>query len=181
MRLTSILNQARVGLMALALTVATVTAALAADLTSGLTAGTVNTISALSNDEFTVVQATKLNATTTSATFNIPANTLNTPRIYLFGTNTGAGGISPSITQAPLKLDGVTLDGDTTATVYTDTVSTTNVLADVTTAAQIISATLDTSTRQLRVVAANVSTSEVLDVRVEYRIPAKYRWYRAYK
>lgn len=58
--------------------------------------------------------------------------------------------------------------------------SSTSALGSVTSAAPLISTTLDTSARYLKVVGANVSTTEVMDVRVEYRVPVKYRWYRQF-
>lgn len=150
----------------------------AADLTTGLTAGTWSTISTRSNDEYSIIKATKLNASTTSATIDIPANTLNTPRVYLFATTANDNGVSASIIQAPLNVAGVSVDSSSTT--FTDTVSSTSALGSVTSAAPLISTTLDTSARYLKVIGANISTTEVMDVRVEYRVPVKYRWYRQF-
>lgn len=181
MRLTTLMTQARVGLMALAFTVlslAGVSTVHAVDLTSGLTAGTWSTITTRHNDEYSVIKATKLNAGTTSTTLDIPANVLATPRVYLFATTANDNGVSASIIQAPLNVAGVSVDGS--STVLTDTVSSTSALGSVTSAAPLISTTLDTSARYLKVIGANVSTTEVMDVRVEYRVPVKYRWYRQF-
>ncbi len=147
-------------------------------LTNGLTAGTWSTITTRSNDEYSVVKATKLNASTTSATIDIPANTLETPRLYLLATTANDNGVSATIIQAPLSLVGFSIDGS--STVYTDAVSSTTALGSVTSASPLISTTLDTSARSLRVIGTNISTTEVMDVRVEYRVPVKYRWYRQF-
>lgn len=154
--------------------------AFAADLTTGLTQGQVSTITTLHNDEYSVIKATKITSSTVgNVSIDIPANTLATPKLFLIGTNTSSGGISITTYQAP-NAASVTPDG--TSTAYTDTISvTTSFGTGVTAAAPLTSSTLDTSTRRLEISATALGAAEVLDARVEYRIPAKYRWYRQLK
>lgn len=150
----------------------------AADLTTGLTQGVVSTITTRHNDEFSIVKAFKItSATTGPVRIDVPANTLAAPKLYLYGTDTSAGGISPSIVQSPLPL-AVIPDGQSVS--YTDPVSVTTALSDVTTAAKLASTTLDTSARRLDVSATGITSTETLDGRLEYRVPVKYRWYRQY-
>lgn len=152
----------------------------AADLTTGLTQGTVSTITTQHNDELSVIKAVKITSSTTgNVTIDIPANTLATPKLFLFGTDTSSAGISVTTYQAP-NAASVTPDGSSTA--YTDTISlTTSYGTGITAAAPISVTALDTSTRRLEISATALGAAETLDARVEYRIPAKYRWYRAYK
>lgn len=185
MRLTLTLTKARVGLLAFALTVLSLSGiqpAQAVNLDAALTAGTWSTITTRYNDEYSVVKATKLNATTTSATLDVPANVPATPRLYLHGVVTNDGGVSTSIIQAPLAMSGFSVDSS--GTTLLDVVSTTTALGGtlggVNSSTPGISATLDTSTRALKVIGSNISTTEVLEVLVEYRLPVKYRWYRQF-
>lgn len=150
----------------------------AANLTTGLTQGVVSTITTRHNDEYSVVKAFKITSSTTgNLSIDVPANTLAAPKLYLYGTDTSSGGISPTAFQAPLPIS-VTPDGSGVS--YTDPVSITTALASVTSAANITSLTLDTSTRRLDISATNVAGSETLDGRLEYRVPVKYRWYRQF-
>ena len=150
----------------------------AANLTTGLTQGVVSTITTRHNDEYSVVKAFKItSATTGPVRIDVPANTLAAPKLYLYGTDTSAGGISPSIVQAPLPL-AVIPDGQSVS--YTDPVSVTTALSDVTTAAKLASTTLDTSARRLDISATGITSTETLDGRLEYRVPVKYRWYRQF-
>lgn len=145
----------------------------AVTLDSVLTAGSWKETNELCGDVRCVVQSTKLTATTsTSAVLELPGNALGTIKLQVEGQTLNAGGISPSYTLAPLPAEFPVggLSG-----VYTDNVSRTFSLADVTSAAASTSATIDVGQRQLSVAAANVSTSEVLQLRVIYQQPGRSR------
>lgn len=180
----NLLIQARARLVALALialAVMQVQPAEAVTLDAALTAGTWSTISTRHNDEYSIVKATKLTTTVTSATLDIPGNTLSNPKLFAQAIVADAGGVSLSTVQTQLA---ATFSVDASATVLTDVVSQTTALGStlggVNLANALISSTLDTSTRWLKVIGTNIATNEIVELQVEYRIPVKYRWYRAF-
>lgn len=147
----------------------------AADVSNTLTAGTWSETRKLVGDVYQVTKMTRLtNAVSTTARLDIPANALQDAKVTLAGSSLNANGVSNTLYLYPTPAD-FKLTGGTTS--YTDLVSVTTTLADTTSAAPVTSGTVPGVYAGLVLTGgATISTSEVLDVRVNYTVPKACRW-----
>lgn len=148
----------------------------AADVSNTLTSGKWSETQRLVGDVYQVTKIAQLTASvSTTDPLAIPSNAIGDVRYLLSGGSTlNASGISNTLYVYPVS-STFKLTGGTTS--YTDLVSATSALADVTSAAPTTSGTLPKEYAGMALTGGStISTSEVLQVRVMYAVPKQCRW-----
>lgn len=147
----------------------------AADVSNTLTAGEWSQTTNLVGDVYQVTKLTRLtNSVSTSDILEVPSNAIGDIRLSLFGGTLNDNGVSNTVYLYPTPTS-FKLSGSTTS--YTDAVSVTTSLADLTSSAVSTSMTIPLEYAGFKLTGgSSISTSEVIDVRVNYMTPKACRW-----